>query len=70
MYQAPKVTRLLICPNCGSRQIRRSRREGIGEALLHLLLFTSPFRCRECYLRFFRLRLLFSSDQPTIHHAK
>jgi hypothetical protein len=70
MYEAPKITRILICRNCGGKEVRRSRRKGAGETLLHLLLFISAFRCRECYERFFRLRLLFASDQPTIHHAK
>jgi hypothetical protein len=70
MYEAPKVTKTLICPNCGAKKVRRSRRRGLGEALLHVLFFVSPFRCGECYERFFRFRLLVSSDQPTIHHAK
>jgi hypothetical protein len=70
MYEAPKLTRILICPNCGGKEVRRSRRKGLGEAILHLVLFVSPFRCRECYERFFRLRLFFSDDQPTVHHAK
>jgi hypothetical protein len=70
MYEAPKLTRILICPKCGGKQIRRSRRNGIGETLLHLLFFTSPYRCRVCYKRFFRLRLLFSSGESTVPQAK
>jgi hypothetical protein len=70
MYEAPKLNRILICPNCGGKEVRRSRRKGAGESLMHLLLFVSPFRCRECYERFFRLRLLFSSEPPTMHHAE
>jgi hypothetical protein len=70
MYEAPKLSRILICPNCGGKQIRRSRRAGIGETLLHLLFFTSPFRCRECYQRFFRPRLLFSAEEPAANQAK
>jgi len=50
------------CPNCGSTSIRRSRRKGLLEFLLHRLFSINPYRCRVCYERYFRLR-------HTQHHA-
>ncbi len=44
------------CPSCGSASIRRSRRKGLLEFLLHHLLRIDPYRCRACYERYFRLR--------------
>ena len=44
------------CPRCGSASIRRSRRKGLLEFLLHHLLRIAPYRCKDCDARFFRLR--------------
>jgi len=45
-----------VCPYCASTNIRRSRREGAIEFLLHWVVLLSPFRCRECYQRYFGFR--------------
>lgn len=42
-----------LCPNCGSKEVCRSRRHGAVESLLHVLRIV-PFRCEDCYKRFFR----------------
>ncbi|MBI3467790.1 MAG: hypothetical protein HY000_32680 [Planctomycetes bacterium] len=41
------------CPNCGGGSIRRSRLRWSDTAFLVFLLLR-PYRCRECYARFFR----------------
>jgi len=41
------------CPKCGSRDVCRSRRHGIGERLLKFLMIV-PFRCEVCNVRFFQ----------------
>ena len=43
----------LTCPNCGSRDVRRSKQEGVF-ALLQRTFGRHPFRCRNCRIRFFR----------------
>ncbi len=40
------------CPNCASRNVRRSLRRGDFERFLLPFLFIRPFRCEECDLRF------------------
>ena len=42
----------MICPQCRSIHVRRSRRVGI-EAVLSMI-FLRPFRCRDCHHRFLR----------------
>jgi uncharacterized protein with PIN domain len=42
------------CPRCGSQHLSRSHRKNAFERLLsHVFL---PWRCRDCYARFFRSR--------------
>ena len=41
----------LSCPNCGSSDIRRSRRQGSAE-LTKMLVGNYPFRCLACNTRF------------------
>jgi hypothetical protein len=41
------------CPHCSSRNTRPSRRAGIRDSLLGLLL-VFPYRCRYCLTRFWR----------------
>lgn len=41
------------CPECGSHDVARSRRHGLLEALLQLLLRLRPYRCRHCAGRYF-----------------
>ena len=43
------------CPDCGSRDIHRSKRRGITEKLILPLVITRPFRCGECDSRYFGL---------------
>jgi len=52
------------CPYCASSNIRRSRREGPIEFLLHWLIFLSPFRCRDCYQRYFGFRFAHGPSHP------
>jgi len=46
----------LNCPQCRSSSVRRSRRQGLQDYCLRLLLIYS-FRCRDCYRRFNALRV-------------
>ena len=43
------------CPNCYSRDIRFSRRKTIRERILCVLFYIRPFRCRNCWSRFWKL---------------
>ena len=42
------------CPRCHSEQIRRSKRRGLVELGLLSIIGLKPFRCVDCYHRFFR----------------
>jgi len=53
-----------VCPYCASTNIRRSRREGSIEFLLHWIVFLRPFRCRECYQRYFGFRFAQTASHP------
>jgi proteasome lid subunit RPN8/RPN11 len=48
----PERQREAICPRCGSRQVRRSRRTGPIERLREVFGFY-PYRCHECLSRSF-----------------
>ena len=41
------------CPQCGSRDICRSRREGIIEKYILPLLRLRPFHCEDCARRYY-----------------
>ena len=41
------------CPNCRSLDVRRSRFQRTGERRAHR--FQSPYRCKECGTRFWRI---------------
>jgi hypothetical protein len=41
------------CSHCGSNSIRRSKRRGVIEKALSIVVF--PYRCRDCDHRFFPL---------------
>ena len=43
------------CPICYSRDIRFSRRKTTRERLLTALFYIRPFRCRNCWSRFWKL---------------
>jgi len=43
---------VVVCPQCGSRNVRRSRRSGAVE-VLKSSLGRYPYRCKECRGRFF-----------------
>ncbi len=44
----------MICPNCGSSRVRRSRRS-LAEKILLPMLMMRPFRCEDCVSRFVNL---------------
>ncbi len=46
-------TENLACPFCGSRRIRRSHRRAIPERVFSRFLSRRPFRCMDCYERFY-----------------
>ena len=62
----------LTCPFCGSRRIRRSHRRAFLERVSSRFLRRRPFRCMDCYERFYspeqtdapRLRPLLIADPP------
>lgn len=41
-----------LCPRCGAKQLRRSRRAGWGERLFLSLVRVMPYRCLRCNWRF------------------
>lgn len=41
-----------VCPYCGSKAIRRSKRRGMVESSLSLI-WVRPFRCKDCDQRFY-----------------
>lgn len=48
----PERPREAICPRCGSKHLRRSRRMGLTEAVCAVFGFY-PYRCHECLSRSF-----------------
>lgn len=50
---SPETGNIVRCPNCGGRDVRRSKRAGLLDDLMRMLQRT-PFRCRSCQHRFFR----------------
>jgi len=64
------LTKSPNCPRCGSASTHRSRRRSLYEHILHKLFFISPFRCSDCYSRYFRFRLGSDTiDKPRHHPA-
>jgi DNA-directed RNA polymerase subunit RPC12/RpoP len=57
----PHLRRILMCPKCGSRDVRRSAG---GRSLDHFIGFfgLTPFRCRSCRARFFMSTRRFGKD--------
>jgi len=59
------------CPGCGSAQVRRSQRRGLGEYLLAAFLLR-PYRCLECHARhmsFAFRRFEQGGNEPVNHSA-
>jgi hypothetical protein len=54
------------CPLCGCKDVLRSKRRGLREWTLFLLLMLRPFRCRQCSARhlgfFFRPKRVKASE--------
>jgi predicted RNA-binding Zn-ribbon protein involved in translation (DUF1610 family) len=50
------------CPHCGSATVRRSHRRGVVDRILQVVRFR-PYRCQECYNRFFRIPRKDADDQ-------
>ena len=51
--EKPSKTVDLTCPFCGSRRIRRSHRRAFLEHISSRFLRRRPFRCMDCYERFY-----------------
>ncbi len=41
------------CPHCDGKLVRRSHRVGMLERIILRIFFLRPYRCRECYRRFY-----------------
>jgi hypothetical protein len=59
-----------VCPHCAGLNTRRSLREGLFEFLLHWVLFLSPYRCRDCYQRYFGFRFAQPPSAPVTTLSK
>jgi hypothetical protein len=42
-----------LCPNCGSPRYRRSHRTTLYERFILPIVGLQPYRCKECYERFY-----------------
>jgi hypothetical protein len=51
------IQRRAECPRCEGRALRRSRRRGWVERLLHQMFDVEPYHCHNCRHRFLRVRL-------------
>ena len=52
-------TPIVLCANCGSESVRRSKRQSFGE-LVRMYMGVYPFRCMDCDTRFWVSIWLFS----------
>jgi len=43
-----------ICPHCGSGEVHKTDWNGFLERCVLYLWEISPYRCRSCYVRFYR----------------
>ena len=69
MFAVTIFKKSLVCPNCASPAIHRSRRKGLLERALHSALFITPFRCGSCDERHFRFRFSSPSVSKPRHAA-
>jgi len=54
MFRANRLSNLKSrCPECGSDSIYKSHRRGLLERVVLGLTKMRPYRCRECYERFY-----------------
>jgi hypothetical protein len=53
MFKTNFSTRKYRCPECGSESVYKSHRRGILERMVLGLTKMRPYRCRECYERFY-----------------
>lgn len=53
------------CPHCSGTLVRKSHRAGLLERTLLRVFFLRPYRCRECYRRFYA-----STPAPVGHAAR
>jgi hypothetical protein len=66
----PSKTEDLICRFCGSKRVRQSHRRALLERLFLPVLRRRPFRCMDCYQRFYnaagagQLRPPVAADPP------
>jgi hypothetical protein len=58
------IRRIHICRRCGCTKVRRSRRNGLVDRVLHLLRI-GRYRCFDCYERFYDLH---QSNRATFTH--
>jgi hypothetical protein len=49
-----KVMAEIVCPECRSTAVHRSKRAGFREEIMLRFLFAQPFRCWNCKARFYR----------------
>ena len=49
------MSRKRFCPDCGSARIARSHQRGILERYVGPIFQVHPYRCRDCYTRFYSL---------------
>ncbi len=54
------------CPICYSREIRFSRRKTTREKVLSAFFYIRPFRCRNCWSRFWKLQTIQRRNAPAI----
>jgi DNA-directed RNA polymerase subunit RPC12/RpoP len=47
------ASRSQMCPYCGSKSIRRSRRRNLWEKMLSMAVSLHPYRCLICDKRYF-----------------
>lgn len=52
IFFARTVAEQMICSNCGSSRLRRSKRS-LGERVFLPILLVRPFRCEDCISRFY-----------------
>jgi hypothetical protein len=52
------------CPICYSRDIRFSRRKTTREKILSAFFYIRPFRCRNCWSRFWKLQRIQFRNRP------